>query len=184
MKKAFFLVGIIVASSAAITLGVLPIVRADSSEMDDAHIHRIQANCLIAQATLNRVHESDALLRVNRGQLYESISTKLMAALNSRIALNRRDDSKLSAITATYEQDLNTFRSNYQTYEEQLSAAMKIDCTKQPVAFYDAVALARTERNTVHESILTLNTEIKEYSSAFDEFKAAYLAANKETTGQ
>lgn len=181
MKKASLSIGLVVATSLSVALGALPVVRADSPEMDDAHIRRIQADCLIAQSTLNRVHESDALLRVNRGQLYESISTKLMAALNSRIALNRRDDSKLSAITATYEQDLNTFRSNYQVYEEQLSTAMKIDCTKQPVAFYDAVTLARTERNTVHDSILTLNTEIKEYSTAFDEFKAAYLAAGKET---
>jgi len=167
------------AIAAAIALTVLPVAHADSSTMDDAHANRIRANCLNAQTTLNRLHANDALLRANRGELYESISNKLMATLNSRIAINQLDGSKLSQITVAYNQTLDTFRADYIAYEEQLSSAMKIDCTKQPVAFYDAVNDARTKRNAVHASILTLNHQISDYSTAFDEFSAAYVAASK-----
>lgn len=173
-----------VAFAVVITLGVLSVAQADSSTMDDAHAGRIRANCVNAQSTLNRVHENDALMRVNRGQLYELISTKLMATLNSRIALNQLDGTKLSQIAMAYNQSLDTFRTNYQVYEEQLSATLKIDCTKQPVAFYDAVADARTKRSAVHASVTDLNNEITSYSAAFDEFSAAYMNASKEVSAQ
>lgn len=184
MKNIFRLSIIAVAISVGATFVVLPVVRADSAPMDDAHANRIRANCLNAQATLNRLHASDALLRVNRGQLYESISNKLMATLNSRIALNQMDGSKLSQITATYNKDYTTFYNDYLVYEQQLSAALQIDCTKQPVAFYDAVNDARTKRNTFHSSVVELNKQLAAYSDAFNEFSAAYTAASKEVSAQ
>lgn len=172
------------AVSLVATLIILPIVRADPQPMDDAHANRIRTNCTTAQATLNRLHASDALLRVNRGQLYELISTKLMATLNSRIALNRLDGTKLTQISNTYNKSLDTFRTNYQVYEEQLSSTLKIDCTKQPVTFYDSVSDARTKRQAVHASIIELNNEITAYSAAFDEFSAAYTSASHEVSIQ
>lgn len=184
MKNIFRLSILLVAISVVAAVVVFPIVRADSAPMDDAHANRIRANCLNAQATLNRLHESDALLRVNRGQLYESISTKLMATLNSRIALNQMDGSKLSQITTTYNKDYDTFYKAYQLYEQQLSAAMQINCTKQPIAFYDAVSDARTKRTAVHSSIVELNKQLTAYSDAFNEFDAAYTTASKEVSLQ
>jgi len=142
----------------------------DTPTMTEAHIERIRANCVEAQSTLGQLHASDALLRVNRGQLYESISTKLMAPLNSRVALNRLDGVGLVAAATSYEQGLASFRSNYQQYEEAMSRALKIDCIKQPVAFYDAVADARLKRKITHDNTLQLHTVIQEYKNAFEEF--------------
>lgn len=184
MKKVFLTSAVAVILAVIMTLGVLSVAQADSSTMDDAHASRIRANCVTAQSTLNRVHASDALLRVNRGQLYELISTKLMATLNSRIALNRLDGSKLSQIAALYEQNLDTFRTTYQAYEEQLSSTLKIDCTKQPVTFYDSVNNTRTKRMAVHASITELNKQITDYSTVFNEFNAAYTAASKGVSAQ
>lgn len=184
MKNIVRISTIIIAVSAVIALAVLSTVHADSGTMDDAHADRIRANCLNAQSTLNRLHANDALLRANRGELYESIATKLMATLNSRIALNQLDGAKLSQITVAYNQTLDAFRSSYITYEEQLSSAMKIDCTKQPVAFYDAVNDARVKRNAVHANIVTLNNQISEYSAAFDDFNTAFMAASKEVSNK
>jgi len=138
--------------------------------MTETHIERIRTNCIEAQTTLTQLHASDALLRVNRGQLYESISTKLMAPLNSRITLNRLDGSTLVAITARYEQQLDDFRVKYQQYEESMSKTLKIDCKKQPVAFYDGVTETRAKRKLVHDSAAVLQKSIQDYKTAFEDF--------------
>ena len=67
----------------------------DTLPMTDEHIARIRANCVDAQKTLFQIHASDAGLRVNRGQIYESMSTKLMAPFNIRLVLNRIDAANL-----------------------------------------------------------------------------------------
>lgn len=138
--------------------------------MTEAHIERIRTNCGQAQATLNQLHASDALLRVNRGRLYESISTKLMTPFNSRVALNKLDSLNLPGITSRYDRELMAFRQNYQHYEESMSKTLKLDCTKQPVAFYDSVAETREKRMRTHESVVKLNKTIQDYKAEFEVF--------------
>lgn len=138
--------------------------------MTEAHVARIRANCVEAQSSLSQLHQSDALLRVNRGQLYESMSTKLMAPFNGRIALNRLDSANLVSTTADYERQLMQFRENYKSYEEAMSKLLKINCTDQPVAFYDGVGDARSKRQKVHDSTVVLHRTIKNYKTEFEAF--------------
>jgi hypothetical protein len=168
----------------ALLLGVVTAVSAQQVPMDDAHIERIRSNCTDAKATMVRLHESDALLRVNRGQLYESVSTKLIANLNSRIALNRLDGGDLIKIASDYEQSLTAFRTSYQLYEQQLSQALGMDCAKQPVAFYDAVTSANDKRKTVYDAVSTLNKKAASYKEAFERFAAQYKTAASTVTSR
>jgi hypothetical protein len=154
-------------------------VRAQNIPMTEAHIERIRDNCIDAQSTLRQLHASDALLRVNRGQLYESISTKLMAPLNSRITLNRLDGVNLVSIATTYESQLNYFRQSYKQYEEAMSQTLKINCMNQPVVFYDSVADTRAKRKKVHDSTLALHNTIREYKSSFELFSKQYEGADE-----
>jgi hypothetical protein len=156
----------------------LSTVSADNATTTDAQIARIRANCSTVKNTLNQLHANDALLRVNRGQLYESMATKLMSRFNSRATSNNLDVSGLVTITNNYSTALDTFRADYQTYEEQLSSALGIDCNKEPIAFYDAVASARTKRTQVHSDVTTLNQYIDDYSAAFDSFAKTNGGAN------
>jgi predicted GH43/DUF377 family glycosyl hydrolase len=173
--KRFFL--FIVLSTTGI-VGLLAIeggiARAQDTQMTEAHIARIRANCIEAQSSLNQLHASDALLRVNRGQLYESISTKLMTPFNNRVALHRLDGARLVAVATTYEAQLAAFRTSYQQYEEAMSRTLKINCTNQPVAFYDSVNDARTKRKKVHDDTLMLHRIIQEYESEFEVFAAQF----------
>ena len=141
-----------------------------SAPMTEAHIARIRNNCVEAQSSLNQLHASDALLRVNRGQLYEAISTKLMAPLNSRVSLNKLDGVTLVSTTVQYEKEFDEFRANYQSYEEAMSKALDINCTEQPVAFYDSVTDAREKRQKVHDSTQAIQKTIKQYRSEVDKF--------------
>lgn len=157
-------------------------VNAQSIPMTDQQIELIRNSCSSTKITLNQLHSSDALLRVNRGQIYESMSTKLMDKFNSRISGAGINNSNLASITTSYGTILDTFRTDYITYEKQLTTAINIDCSKQPVAFYDAIDLARTERNQVHDDVIKLNQSIDQYQVAIIQFGTDYqsiLQGNK-----
>lgn len=178
MKRLFILTMAMAITLAGVGwLGVT--VRAQQVEtMTDAHIERIRSNCVDAQSILFQLHASDAGLRVNRGQIYESVSTKLMAPLNSRLVLNRLDSVELVSIAAKYQQQLQEFRSLYQEYEESMSEVLDMNCTEQPVAFYDKIAETREKRQLTHESTVTLHKTIVEYGDAFEAFAKEFKADN------
>lgn len=154
------------------------VASAQTTPMTDEQIGRIRVSCLSTKSTLNRLHANDALLRVNRGQIYESMSTKLMTQFNNRATNNHFDTKSLSAVTQSYGTALAEFRIDYMSYEVQLANAINIDCTKEPVSFYDAVALAKTNRAQVHADVVKLHQYIDEYNAAFDVFTAAFSKNN------
>lgn len=134
-----------------------------TTSLTDNDLSTIRHNCLTVQATLSRIHESDALARVNLGQQYETIATKLMAPLNSRVALNRLDGVALTQTTVAFNNTLNQFRTQYQQYEQTLLKAIQLKCTDQPVTFYDTLNLARSQRTTVRDAITELTKLINQY---------------------
>lgn len=170
MSRFLLLIGIM----SVLLGGVATVARAQEAPMTEEHIARIKANCLEAKSTMNRLHASDALLRVNRGQLFESISTKLMAPFNSRVAINQLDSGKLVSITSVYGKELDGFRTDYQQYEEAMSHVLQLDCTKQPVAFYDGVTDARKKRDAVHTRAEALQKATRDYKEAFEAFAANF----------
>lgn len=150
------------------------VASAQSVPMTDQQIKLIRDNCVSTENTLNQLHSSDALLRVNRGQTYESMSAKLMERFNSRVASNSLNNTELLSITNSYGAMLDSFRAHYISYEKQLTLAVNIDCSKQPVAFYDAIAQARIGRDQVHIDVLKLNQLIDQYRAAVDQFSKDY----------
>lgn len=137
----------------------------------------IVANCSSTKNTLNQLHVSDALLRVNMGQMYEAISTKLMDGFNNRVSNNGFNNSNLSGVSNSYDSQLDKFRSDYITYEDNLSTAINIDCKKNPTGFYDAVSTARNDRIKVHDDVVQLNKLIDEYGLRVNQFKDDYQKA-------
>ncbi len=149
-------------------------VAAQTNSITNQQIERIRGNCVSTKTTLNQLHASDALLRVNIGQIYESMSIKLMKGFNSRVSNNKLNNTKLTTVTNSFNSTLDIFRSDYKTYEEHLSQAINIDCEKQPVSFYDAVTVTRKDRAKVHSDIMNLNQYIKQYQLAINELKKDY----------
>lgn len=148
--------------------------------LDETHKERIIAQCTSAKATLQQLHRSDASLRVDRGRLYEFMSTKLMGRLNSRLALNRLDAGSLVAIAARYEKTFSDFRDAYQRYEEQLSTTLRTDCTNQPEQFYYRVVDAQKKRKTVNDRAQDLRNIAGEFYRSFEQFSKDFQESNKE----
>jgi len=181
MKISVKLLIVCLAVTCILSVAQLKAVFAQSTLMTDQQIELIRSNCMSVKNTLNQLHISDALLRVNRGQIYESMSAKLMERFNTRIANNNFDSNSLASITTTYGSTLNIFRSSYIAYEEQLSLSLGIDCSKQPVAFYDAISLARTKRQQVHTEVVKLNEYIDQYQLAVNQFEIDFQVSTKWT---
>lgn len=150
-------------------------VSAQGTIMTDQQINQISGNCTMAKNTLNQLHVSDALLRVNMGQKYESMLTKLMTKFNKRLSNNKFDNNSLNYAINSYSSSLDTFRVDYKTYEEHLNKAINTDCEKQSLSFYDAVALARTDRIRVHDDIVKMNQYIDQYQLAVNQFEQDYI---------
>lgn len=161
----------------AVIASMAPLVmprNTSAASLTDDEISRIRANCTAIRASLNQLHASDALLRVNRGQIYESVGTKLMSNFNSRLASKNFDVKGLVSVTTSYQSTLATFRSDYIIYERQLTNAIRIDCSKDPQTFYDAVEDARTKRMTLHGDVVKLHQYIDDYRSAVNDFSLNY----------
>ncbi|HWT40334.1 MAG TPA: hypothetical protein VN081_03660 [Dongiaceae bacterium] len=155
------------------SFGLGSFVYADTSLTPD-QTAKIQANCVTIKNTLNQLHASDALLRVNRGQLYESMATNLMDTFNTRLSNNSLDNKAMTTVTDAYRSQLNTFRSDYIAYEQKLSDAITIDCTKNPSGFHDAIQTARALRSTVHDDVTKLGRSIDDYRSSVSDFFLNY----------
>ena len=144
----------------------------------DQQISTIRSRCSDIQATLNRIHESDKVLRVNKGYEYKAIMLdKLMTPLNQRIAINQIDGGKLGKIAAEFSQTFGKFDKAYSLYERDLSAAINIDCTKQPTAFYDQILLAYASR----QDLQVVDSELISLAKQFKvEAVAVFKAVDKE----
>jgi len=155
---------------AATVVSIFSLQNTSAAELSDEQKQRIQSNCLSIKGSLDQLHVSDGLLRVNRGQVYELVGTKLMNNFNGRLSNNGLDNKGLVVVANQYQTALTTFRSDYLVYERQLSATLKIDCTKDPVGFHNALESARTKRATVHADVNKMNQYIDDYRSAVNDF--------------
>jgi hypothetical protein len=150
----------------------LPALAQESPSLTDDHITRIQTNCQSAIATLNQIHANDTPVYINRNQAYFSISDKLIARLNSRLALNRFDTTPLVKIANDYNSELIKFRATYKEYDTAMADLVKRNCSKQPVGFYETVGSVRELRAEVHTVIAKLHELIDQYRAAVDVFEA------------
>lgn len=161
--------------AATLLIVMSPVAHAEDPQsalmLSDAQITLIRANCRSVQATLTGIHSSDALSRVHLGQEYETISTKFMAPMNSRVALAKLDGVALTKTTVEFNKQLDEFRSLYQQYEQTMIRAMQMKCIDQPVAFYDTIVQARTHRAAVREKVVSLGNLIHDYRTDVDEVR-------------
>ncbi|MGV9001420.1 MAG: hypothetical protein ACOH18_00465 [Candidatus Saccharimonadaceae bacterium] len=172
MRRIFF-----VAILSLLSIGVLASINGASAKAEDLtpeQVQQIKANCVSIKNSLNQLHASDALLRVNRGQVYESVASRLMDNFNSRLGINSLDNKAMTTVTTNYRSELNNFRSDYIAYEQKLSAALRVDCVSQPNSFYDTVQEARKLRATVNSDVLKLHRLIDDYRSSVGDFLLNY----------
>ena len=184
MKKS--IVKLFVASLALLIVSIVPMsfVQAAPVSLTEAKIETIRQNCLSAQVVLQRIQRTDAATRVNRGQTYEVILTRLMSPFNGRLAFNRLDEAAVfAATTKKFEQSLDRFKSDYTDYEDSVVKVLKIKCKDQPVTFYDNLTAAREARAVVASDITELATILQEYRISLDTLQKTLPKNGSAVTG-
>lgn len=173
MRRFLFSATAMVMAFVVVSTVVVPLASAQAVLTDDQR-QQIRSQCVSIKSGLTQLKVSDALLRVNRGQLYESISAKLMDVFNGRVSGNGLDSRGLLAVTSSYDTALRTFQEAYTTYERQLSSAIAIDCSRDPDAFHAAIATAREDRQAVNEATDRINRLLGDYRSAVNDFRTNF----------
>lgn len=143
-----------------------------SSMLSSGQLSLIRQNCVAAQALITRLHTNDAGARVYLGQEYETILAKLMTPMNSRVVVNKYDGSSLIKTAAEFSTKLDSFRSTYQKYDEQIKRILQMKCTDQPVSFLDALTAARDYRKSARDIVADLGGLVQQYRAQVDELKA------------
>ncbi len=121
--------------------------------------------CVSAQTVMQKIQHNDAATRVNRGQAYETLISRLMTPLNTRSTSNGYNSSAtlLTDTTKRYQQSLDNFKDHYKSYDNAISSALKTKCKDKPEVFYGFIEDARRERQNVANDIAALNGLINEY---------------------
>lgn len=152
-----------------LVLLVSPSVSAAES-LDDTRLTLVRQHCVAAQATMQQVLRSDTAVRINRGRSYEEL-IKLLAAFNSRAALNTYDVSALVQTTSQIETEFDAFKSTWIGYETSLKEGLRIRCQEQPQQFYDSLAKTRGLRASLTGHIDNLGRQLDAYRQGFEDVR-------------
>lgn len=152
-------------------------VKAQTVVLTESQIELVRGNCHNVKNTLNQLHASDALLRVNRGRVYESLSNRLMVPFSSRLSANGVDNRATLTVGSSYRDSLDAFRNEYRQYEQKLSQAIKIDCQAEPLLFHQTLEDARKGRKKVHDSVIKLHRVIDDYRSVANDILVNFQEA-------
>ncbi|NLA43059.1 hypothetical protein GX865_02795 [Candidatus Saccharibacteria bacterium] len=151
---------------------------------DNMLYSHIEMDCLDVKMKLTKVYEQDGLSRVNAGQVYDTVSHKLMARLNAKVVEGRLHGGDLVKSTAAFEESLVKFRSDYREYEIAMNRLLKSDCQSRQHAFYLELEDVRSKRKAVHESVSAVNQASNDYYDSFTSFKDSYLEEKKAKTDE
>lgn len=161
-KSAFYLTSFLIGSSLLVAPQVVLAQTADITS-DAELVKTLRRNCSAVRVAIKNIHTNDALTRVNVGQRYNSISTKLMARLNGRLAVNKLDSSRLVNITNDFESTRLRFNSNYNDYDTAMTELDHTNCTDDVARYYQKLVTAREARNRLTEDVKTLNELLVKY---------------------
>ena len=156
---------------ALVYVACAPTVSAEGPTMTlltERQLNLVRNNCATTKTVLERIRANDALVRINLGREYDAISTKLMAPMNSRIALNKLNGIDLTKTTIDFDHQIGQFRNSYQRYEQIMSHIAQTDCQDKPADFYMDIERARYYRGDVRKAVVELEKLIKQYSSQID----------------
>ncbi len=130
--------------------------------------------CVSAQTVLQKIQHNDAATRVNRGESYETLVSRLMTPLNTRATSNGYNNSAplLINTTSKFQQALDNFKKDYENYDNAASSALKTKCKEKPAIFYGYLEDARTQRQTVANDVTNLSSLINDYKTNVQKLKS------------
>lgn len=143
---------------------VVPTAMADT-DMSAEKQTIITQTCVSSQTVLQRIQHNDAATRVNRGQGFETLITRLMTPLNTRTTARGFNESAALLLDTSkrYQQTLENFKDTYEAYDNALTGALRTKCKDKPAKFYEYIEQARKHRQNLAGEVATLHHLAGEY---------------------
>lgn len=150
------------------------ITHADPADMvlSQEQLNAIRANCIDAEGQLQRVQHSDAVVRTNRGRAYDA-TLQLMAAFNSRVAINKANAPKLAEDTAALQAKFQQFYNDFTRYDTSMTNTIHVKCQDQPAVFYATLTQTRGLRLQLANDVHDMDKLVDDYTLAITDLKAA-----------
>lgn len=167
MKKQIvnrILVGLAALFVAAFGVQTAVLAQADVN-LSDEKLETIRTRCSNSQFALQQIEKRDAVSRINRGRDYDQMLRQI-SAFNSRFAYNKINMPDLVQISSDLQNAVNEFRASYDTYDNDIASALKINCKQDPSQYYGFIVQARTDRAVIGEKVKSINDLVAKYRAA------------------
>lgn len=135
----------------------------DQVVLTNDQIEHIRNNCGDTQTAISSIRATDKVAYVNIGQQVGTLSSRLIAPMNSRVALNKLDGVALAKTAVDFNTEVKQFQELYRDYEESIGAATTMGCYNQPVEFYDNLTTVLRKRGLVRQSLDKITVLITQY---------------------
>ncbi len=148
----------------------------DQPALTNDQIEHIRNNCFDTQTALGSIRATDKVAYVNIGQQLETLSNRLMAPMNSRVAINKLDGVAILKTTVDFNAEIKRFQSLYRDYEQSISAINAMGCYNQPVEFYDNLTALLQKRMDLRASLSNLTNLTAQYRAGVGNIQKQALA--------
>ncbi len=156
-----------------------PLVSADAVPLSEQHIAVIRANCSAAQQDIQAFRRTELVTRSNRSNKYEDI-LRLMAAFNARASINKINISDQTLLVSQFEAKLNTFRQvDYKHYDEMLGDIVSINCSSDPVKFYNSLTALRDQRTVINQDIKDMDAQLDQFGTLVNGVRTSLAGGNQ-----
>lgn len=159
----------VIAGLAAVFVAVLSVPAVSFAQanvtLSDDKLQTIRTRCSNSQFALQQIEKRDAVSRINRGRAYDQMLRQI-SAFNSRFAYNKINMPSLVQTTSDLQKAVDEFRNSYDTYDNDLASALKVDCKQNPAEYYGYIVQARTDRAKIGEKVKSINDLTTKYREA------------------
>lgn len=158
MKKAFILALVMLGAVAL----AAPLIN-NTFALSDEQKQVISGECDTIHQILQALQKTDAKTRVKLGYTYETILSKYMIPLSSRLAKNSIANSEFVDIQSAFKDAKQSFSDDFIVYQKNLENLVAFNCTENPSEFYDKLQTLRSDREKVRQDTLKLSNLIKKH---------------------
>ncbi len=119
-------------------------------------INAIKKNCAIIKDNLKSIQYEDSRVRVHLGRYYDTIQSNFITPLNIALIGNNISNINLIENQTNFVTARSKFASDYIAYQKGLEELVSLDCTVEPVRFYNKLTSVREKRAKVANSTTKL----------------------------
>jgi hypothetical protein len=160
LKKIFIIQVASIGLAGLFGLGVM--AQENSDQLTNTQIESIRSNCVVSQASLQRLRDSDLIARTIHGRSYNDLSV-LIRSFNARVVSNGINAPDLIAVPNSLDSVYRNFYNQYTTYATSLREALNIDCRNNPERFYTLFLRLEQDRERLATYVADMQELLSDY---------------------